>query len=504
MEAGMLPRTLVRTIDAPPAIAVPLDSTRLLIAAESFRGTAAPMRFSSPRDVSRYLERTGVGIPAWDAIDVAMREGVSEVWLARILGPAAASASIALAGASGTSFTISAHEPGEWANGAAGGLTAEVVNGPGGASERVVIIRRVTPPTGTGPVEIGRTTAETTRADLILAVERIGRVTLPGGEIRPLLTVAAGADTTLPAVAAAANYTGGDSDSDGVTTTHVRAALDLVSIDEGPMSVATPGRNTDATNEEILGHCSTHDRTALLEQASGLAVGTITASAAVLRALGSGAEGIARLGGLWKDHLTGPGLVPGTTRTVPATIVVAGLIARLERAEGHPNVAPFGDFGTPRWATTVVSQSTEADAETLFAAGCNVWTSYLGVPRNRTFRTLEEFGTSEWVDLAHTRLERAVRAHARDVGRGMGSRVINRATISDFGALLRQRLEALWKAGALFGATPDEAFRVDVDSVNDTTSIAAHEVNAAVGLKMAEHAEYVNIDLAKVPIGQEV
>lgn len=500
----MLPRTTVRTIDAAPVLAVPLDSTRLLIGVESFRGTRAPMRFGSPRDVSRYLERTGVGIPAWDAIDVAMREGVPEVWLARILGPAAASASLALAGPTGTSFTIRANEPGEWANGAAGGLTAEVVNGPAGASERVVIIRRVTPPVGTGPLEVGRTTAETTRAGLIEAVERLGRVTLSDGTFRALLTVTAGADTALPAVAAAANLAGGDADSDGITATHVRAALDLVSIDEGPMSVATPGRNTDEINEEILGHCSTHDRTALLEQASGLSVGTITASAAALRALGSGAEGVPRLGGLWKDHLTGPGLVPGTTRTVPATIIVAGLIARLERAEGHPNVAPFGDFGTPRWATTLVAQSTEADSETLFAAGCNVWGSYLGVPRNRTFRTLEESGTSEWVDLAHTRLERAVRAHARDVGRAMGSRVINRKTISEFGARLRQRLELVWKAGALFGDTPDEAFRVDVDSVNDTTSIAAHEVNAAVGLRMSEHAEYVNIDLTKVPIGQEV
>jgi hypothetical protein len=181
MEAGMLPTTIVRTIDAPPVLAVPLDSTRLLVAMESLRGTIEPMRFGSPRDLGRYLERTGVGMPAWDTIDAALRMGVPEVWLARIVGPAAAKASVALAGGAGASFTITAHEPGEWANGATGGLTAEVVDGPAGATERVVIIRRAS----TG-AEVGRTGAYTNRADLMAAVARIGETFRSLGGIRPV------------------------------------------------------------------------------------------------------------------------------------------------------------------------------------------------------------------------------------------------------------------------------------------------------------------------------
>lgn len=502
MEAGMLPRTIVRTIDAPPVLAVPLDSTRLLLGMESFRGTIEPTRFGSPRDLTRYLERTGTGIPAWDAIDAALRSGVPEVWLARILGPAAVKASIALAGTGGTTFTIRAHEPGEWANGATGGLTVEVVNGPAGATERVVIVRRVS----TG-VEVGRTGAYTTRDELMAAVGRIGETVREYGVTVPLLETTAGAALVLPTVAAPANLAGGLADSGAIATAQMRAALDAVSVDLGPMNVATPGRNTDASNLELLDYARDSNRTALVEQAPGLARTVVQASLAAIRAATvRGAEGLSRLGGMWPQSVTGPGTTPGSTRTVPATIAVAGLIAELERSEGHANVAPFGDFGVPRWATGISGgYYSEADAVALFDSGANVFTDFLGRPRNRSFRSMELAGTSEWVDLAHTRTDRVIRAAALDVGRQMGARVVNRQTIADFGARLRLRLiDDLWKRGALFGDTADEALRVDTDSVNDLASIAEREVNAAVGVRMSEHAEFVNIDIAKVPIGQEV
>lgn len=502
---GLLPQTLTETIDAPPVLSAPLDSSRLIVAMESFRGSAEPTRFGSPRDLGRYIERSGVGITAWDTIDAALREGVPEVWLARIVGPAAAKASIALAGGAGTSFTIRAHEVGEWANGAAGGLTAEVVNGPAGATERVVIVRRVS----TGE-EVGRTGAYTTRTDLMAAVARIGEQTrtMPFGpaQVVPFLEVVAGTDIALPTVVAPANFIGGLADSGAITTAQVRAALDGVPPEYGPMNVVAPGRSTDTSNLEVLSYADASRRTALLETAAGLARSAVQASASAMRAAtGRGAAGVSRLGGVWANHLTGPGLTPGTSRTVPATVVVAGLIAREQRAAGHPNVAPFGDYGVPRWATAIADPYTEADAAALFDSGVNVFTSYLGVPRNRSFRTLELPGTSEWVDLAHTRTDRQMHAIAHDVGRAMGSRVINLDTIADFGSRLRARLvDDLYKRGALFGATADEALRVDTASVNDSTSIANREVNASVGTRMSEHAEFVHVELAKVPIGQEV
>lgn len=497
MATEVLPRTRVRTVENAPVQRVPLDSARLLIGIESFRGTREPMRFASPMDVGRKLERTGVGIPAYDAVDVAFRSGVPEVYLARVLGPAAAPASLVAAGGTGTVFTISAHEPGEWANGAAGGLSIQWINGPAGASERIGIVFR-------GGVEIGRTVASTTRAQLLASLLSILQTdpSKPG-----LLDVATGADTGLPTVAAAANLAGGTADLASVTSTHVRQALDRVSIDEGPMQVCIPGRDTDAMNIELASYCAATGRTALAQQASGLSVATMLASAAAMRtALGLGATGKSRLAGMWAQYMTGPGVVASQSRTVPWTIIVAGLTARLQVQEGHPNVAPFGDYGVPLWGDTLSPTFTEAEHEQLVAGGINTAHTFLDVPRNRTFHTLEQpLAGGDWVDLAHTRVDRQVHAIARDEGRRMGARVISRNVISEFGGRLLSRLDReLFKPGALFGDTLQEAVRVDTDSTNDAITIRAKEVNAAVGLCMGEHAEFINVDLAKVPIGQAV
>lgn len=487
--SAVLPRTDVRTIDAPPVLSAPLGSTRLFVLAESFRGGAEPIRFGGPRDLTRYLERTGIGIPAYDAIDVALREGVPEVYLSRIIGDDAEFASVNLDGTSGGSpysLVLTANEPGEWANGPTGGLSAEVA-APGGGSNRQITVYR-------DGVALIASPIFTARADA-----------LAWNALQSVVTVSLGGENTLPAVAAEADFTGGDSDSAGITTDSVAAAATRLRKDLGAGQLVAPGRSTVETSTVLLEHCEEFNRTALLEAADGLDVEDISAVSVELRALGSNAEGVPRLGGLWAQHAIAPGLTPGTTRTVPWTIVVAGLIARLERAEGHPNVAPFGDFGVPQYVRGVSRYFSEDDAADLFGAGVNIVERLFDAPRNATFRTLETEGQTEWLDLAHTRLDRAIHADALDIGRNMGSRVINRKVVQEFGARLRKRLEeAYWKPGATFGDTADQAARVDVDAVNDTASMAARELNAAVGVRMSEHAEYVNITIAKVPIGQEV
>lgn len=497
MATEVLPRTRTRTVENPPVTRVPLDSTRLLVAVDTFRGPREAVRLRGAIDVSRRMERTGVGIFGYDCVDVAFRERVPEVYLVRVLGPAAAPATRDAAGGTGTVFTLSAYEPGEWANGAAGGLSVQWINGPAGASERIGIIFR-------NAVEIGRTVASTTRAQLAESLANILRndPTKPG-----LITVALGPDTGLPTVAAAANFAGGTADLASVTATHVREALDRVSIDEGPMQVVIPGRNTDAMNIMLGTYCAETKRTPLYEQQDALGVSTIAASAAAMRtALGLGAEGQSKRGGMWMHHATGPGILAGQTRTVPWTIIMAGLIARAQSKAGHPNAAAFADEGVPLWATGLTRELSEADAATLVTAGVNVAHTYLGTPRNRTFHTLEQpLSGSNWIDLAHARTEAQIHAIARDLGRSMGSRTIDRGLLNEFGGKLRDRLDdELYSRGALFGDTFESAVVVDTDTVNDATTIRAKEVNAAVGVVMAEHAEFINVDLAKIPIGQGV
>lgn len=491
--AGLaLPRTTVRTSSGKPAQSAPLDSTRLLVAMEAPRGLLGPLRIRNPRDIARiFVNYIGQAIPAWDVADVALREAVPEVIFTRVVGPAAVAAKIQLLGPGGQpAIILTMNEVGEFANGAAGGYKAQVISPGGGATRQIVLFLG-----GTDAAhEVTRSPVFSVRADSIVWNDQ-----------QTLFTATLGAENAQPVIAAAADFAGGTADSGSITTTHVDAALRRVSRDLGPTQVITPWRDSDANNTMLLDYASDFDRTAFLMYADALSSGSLVSSCGVLRGLGSGAEGVPRLGGAWAQYATGPGIVSGATRSVPWSVIMAGLTARAQQNAGHPNVAPFEDQGVPLWATGVTRYFDEATAELLYGAGCNIVKEYQGTPRNATFHTLEDPDASDWVDLAHTRTERQVRAEGYDVGRQMGSRVINRSTINDFGAKFGLRLTAMAKAGALFYDTdPSEAFRVDTDSVNDTETIRAKEVNADVGLVMAEHAEYVNVNLTKIPIGQEV
>jgi hypothetical protein len=489
-----LPKTNVRSKDAPPTKGTPQGGRRLFIAAESLRGDLKPKVIRNQRDIGRAtLIRSGVGILGYDCVDIALREGVPEVVHARIVGPAAAPAVLNLDGTVGGApyaVILTVNEVGEWANGAAGGLKGEVTSPGGGTNRQVVIYQGAAAPENI----ILKSPVFTTRADV-----------MAWNIVQNLITVTLGADNTLPPVAAAANFAGGSSDSGGITGAEVTAALNRCKADMGNGQVVVPGRNTVASNTLLAQHCQDFDRTALGEVAAGLVVSDVVTEAATLRAIGSGAEALPRLLGMWAQFATAPGITPGTTRTVPWSIVAAGLMARLEQAEGHPNVSPIGDYGVPQYVTGVDRYFSDDDAETLYGAGVNVVEELFDAPRNATFHTLDNPDTSDWSDLAHTRLDRALHADATELGRGMGGRVINRKTINELAGKMRTRLESrYYKRGAIFGNTFEQAARVDTDSVNDTDTMAAREANMDLGVVMSEHAEQVNVNISKVPIGQEV
>jgi hypothetical protein len=485
-----IPTTTVEVTEAPPVRATSTDTTRAFVAAEAAVGPIDDvLHIRGVRDLMRKIPRSGASIPAYDVIDALLREGVPEVYFSRIVGAAPVYASVNLDGPSAGapySLTVTANDPGDFANGATGGYKIAVTS-PGGGSNRQLVL------TYDGDT-VATSAVFTSRSDALLF-----------NDLQDYVTVALGAENALPAVVGATNLTGGDADSDGVTVTEVRAALDRFPDDLGSGFVLIPGRTTVESSTELLEHALASGRTALVEAADGLTAGDYVTLATALRALGTGADGVSRMGGLWAQNAIIPGASGSGTREVPWTAIIAGCVARLEATEGHPNVAPFGDYGVPAYATGATRYFSADDAETLFDAGVNVVQKFQSFPRNSSFRSLDDPDTSQWADLAHTRTMNAMVADAKSVGRSMGSRVITRATINEFGARLRELLEhKYFKRGAVYGDTPEQAFRVDTDSVNDVESIAAREVNVAIGAVLSEHAEQVNITIAKVPIGQEV
>jgi hypothetical protein len=64
-------------------------------------------------------------------------------------------------------------------------------------------------------------------------------------------------------------------------------------------------------------------------------------------------------------------------------------------------------------------------------------------------------------------------------------------------------LMAYYIDGSLYGATPDEAFSVDVGpDVNTSVTLAAGELRAVLTVRMSPFAEVVRIEIVKVSIEQ--
>jgi hypothetical protein len=505
-----LPRVRRFIVDAPPAQAAPTDTSKAFIIGETELGggfptvaSMEPVALTSMRGWThaKLGRRTGSAIPTWDAADVAFREGYPLVYVSRVVGTTPVAASATFNGpTSGISVTVRASSVGEWANGAANGLTAQVTQGPAGAAERILII-------ALDGEEVERSPVVTTRAELLAW----------GDEDLPLdergsdwVVIEAGANAGLPEVVAATNLTGGDADLDTVSATTVRQALDRCGIGLGPGQVFIPWRTTAAYHAEALEHCLAHDRIALLDGAQSASVATLSALAETSRDLGTGAEGVPRMGGLWGQYAVGPGVTPGTTRTVPWSIVAGGQLALATSSVGHANVQPVGEAGVPRWATRADRYFTEtpdgdSDADTLVDAGVNVVVERFDGPRTYTFDSLDDPATSEWGDLAHSNYVNSVVSRVVEIGERMRDGRFNLLhAIPRFGALTRLLLAGDFALGALHGDSAEDAARVDVETVNDDETIADGELNIGLGLRAGEHVRDVSITLSKVPSGQAV
>jgi phage tail sheath protein FI len=63
----------------------------------------------------------------------------------------------------------------------------------------------------------------------------------------------------------------------------------------------------------------------------------------------------------------------------------------------------------------------------------------------------------------------------------------------------------LFLAGALYGATPADAFFVETGpAVNAPATIAAGELRAQVSMRVSPSAEVVRIDVVKIPVTQSI
>lgn len=423
----------------------------------------------------------------FDALETFFAEGGAEAYVAREVGaaPVKAFAVFNDAGAA-PALRIEALYAGDYANGATGGLSAEIVAGSAGGLFTVVVFEN--------GVEVERFEDNVDTAAAVAA--------LAGSEhVRGVDPGAVGD----PAVTAETDLAGGTDDRASATDAEVQDALDLFTKDLGPGQVSAPGRTTTAVHTMLIDHARINNRTAYLDAPDSATVTTLNTAVDAIEGL-QGAE-YAGLFGSWYDI---PGLTSGTTRAVPGSAVAAGLTALADGREGTSGVVPGGEGYATRFALGVrlpAGGLTDDDYTALNENGLIMSRDFHhSGAQIYGFRSISK--DPDWLELTANRLRVSLQARLERRALKFVFRNIDSKGLL-FGELAGEmKTECMrdFAAGALYGNpedpdNPDEAFLVDTgNTVNTEATIEAREVRAAVYARFSKFAELVRLDIIKVPL----
>jgi hypothetical protein len=318
----------------------------------------------------------------WDAADMFYREGGRRLAVSRVVGPAAVAGSVTLNdGAAVPSLKVTAASAGDWSTtwkvaveaGTTGGTVHLTVYDPAGNVK-----------------DMSPSTAQ--KADLI------------GWASSYVVVTSAGAGA-LPALNAGVAFAGGADDRASVATADWTKALDRFTGEFGPGQVFAPGRTDAAVQGELLKHAEAHGRLALLDGPDTVsAASLIAAQAAVATAQG------ARFGALLGPWGVAPGLAPGTTRIVPFSPVLAGIMARVA-----PGTAAAAQRGVAKSLLDLRARFTTTEYETLNAAGVAMARNMHGQVQEYANCTIVAATMPAWREVDDVRLANLIRAEAEAI-----------------------------------------------------------------------------------------
>lgn len=281
-------------------------------------------------------------------------------------------------------------------------------------------------------------------------------------------------------------------------------ALALFTADLGPGQVAAPEETPGTDTYAALGaHADAFNRVALADVEVDDTVGDMTTLGGELP---TSKENIA-IFGPWVTVPAPSGITGVGARQVPFSAVVAGLIARADQL-GNPNRAAAGRDFPLQYATGFVTTITSDDRETLLDAGVNTGAEVYGVLELYGFQTgVEQSDETPFWQFNCSRMRMIATAEAKAIGENYmfrpidGRGLIQQALKSDLEAMLSR----YFIANALYGATPREAYAVEVNaSVNTESTVAQGELNAVAELRLSLHAKSINVQLVSVPVAGQV
>src|SRR3954451_3199225 len=275
---------------------------------------------------------------------------------------------------------------------------------------------------------------------------------------------AAAADQAAAAAAAAPAVAADPPDIDAVATSAVTAALDgFKAIDEIAL-VAVPGATSDAAQNAVLDHCQNEhlqDRFAVLD-------GRRT-EVATREAIQGGTKD-SSYGAIYPPWLRVYDPLSNDLLSVPPSGHVCGVFARVDTERGV-HKAPANEV--VRGALDVATPVSREDQAGLNPEDVNVIRRFGGNVTVFGARTLGGRENPEWRYVSVLRLFLFLRD---SINAGVQWTVFEPNDMALWGKLRRNLsafLTNVWRSGALFGATPQEAFYVRCDETNTPLEVRA-------------------------------
>lgn len=413
-------------------------------------------------------------------VQTFFEEGGTQCYIARVVGPAATTASIDLDDSSSTTaITLTANGPGDWAH----DLDAQVVAS--GSKRNIKLIYNGDTVYTTG--------LKATNAELVNAINNSPIAS-------KYVSAAAGAGTLVASVAATALSGGDDDRDDNTVDTSFSAfvdALELFLDSFGPGAVSCP--ETHTINADLIAHANAYSRVAILHTASGDDASDAKDEADDL----TGEDG-AEHAALYYPWVYIPTAVTGVNRLIPPDGLVAG-----SRGAAHNSVGPHqpaaGLISAASFVNGVevdINKTVGDDLDDNYVNAIRVIANGVRVYGARSLSTdTENFRFVSTQDTVNTVVHKANRSMEDLLFSPIDGR---NALFTEIQGRLKSICEILAREGSLYpaydtnGKLIDEGFTVKCDaSINTTAQLAEGKVKAQIGLRVSPIGDKIEVTIIK-------
>ena len=279
----------------------------------------------------------------------------------------------------------------------------------------------------------------------------------------------------------------------------------------GPGQLCAPGTSGEPIKEKVhkaMGeHCQKNNRVALCDIGDSATVATLITNKKTY------ANNIAGYMAFFSSSCVIPGVTLGTTRTVAASAVAAGLCAQVAKT-GTDISAPAGvqwsaaGQGISPWVTGFTNTFTSTQINELTAEGINPWAERQSKPVLYGFvSALAKTVSKIFWQFSSSRERMRLVWTCEETGESFLFKTIDGRgqLLGAFQAALQGNLKTQFERNGLYGELASEAYLVNIgEPINTLTTRSEGQLNAEVRVRMSPYAEYETIAIISSPITEAI